>query len=148
MREPTRLQPQLPPASMKTYALAAPLATHFRPVTCEEVGCAAQAAGWRTVTDEATEIGQRQAHYIRSQSGRRYAETREGALTVFTFEAGQRCFAAHQLPLEREPLYLVRGGDWRGNPRGTRTRIHQRPEDWVEDFAEHQQNLAALLERG
>lgn len=148
MRQPNRIQPALPAAAMKTYALVAPLASHWRPARCEEVDCANQAAGWRTVIDEATELGQAQAYYVRAQSGRRFVETREAGLTVFTFEPGQRCFAAHQAPLEREPTYLVKGGDWRGNPRGTPLRQHARPQDWVEDFAEHQQQLADRLERG
>ena len=69
-------------------------------------------------------------------------------LTEFTFEAGQTCFVEHRVPLEREPLYVVRDGDWRGNPRGTAPRIHTRPDDWVDDFAEHQQRLADRFEQG
>lgn len=161
MHEPNRIQPRLPASGMKTYALAAPLASHWRPATCEEVDCPSYLQGWKTIVDEATELGQRQAAYVRSEclddaqanrpavgGRRRYREAREAGLTVFTFEAGQRCFAAHQQPLEREPLYLVRGGDWRGNPRGEPARRHVRPDDWVDDFAEHQQHLADRLERG
>jgi hypothetical protein len=144
----SRVEPALDADAMKTYGLVAPLATHWRPATCEEVDCPTMAAGWRTAVDEAEELGQRQAHYIRHQAGRRYVEHREGALTVFIFEAGQPCFAAHQAPLEREPIYLVRGGDWRGNPRGTPARVHTRPADWVDDFATHQQRLADRLQEG
>jgi hypothetical protein len=143
-----RITPALGAEHMQTYALAAPLATHWRPATCEEVDCANQAAGWRTVVDEATDLGQRQAAYVRTQAGRAFGEHREGPLTVFTFPAGQRCFAAHQQPLEREPLYLVRGGDWRGNPRGVPVRRHVRAADWVDDFANHQLDLRDRLERG
>jgi hypothetical protein len=129
-----RLQPALPAAGMQTYAALLPLATHWRPATCGEVDCQTQAGGWVTRVDEATDLGQRQAHYIRAESGRAFTEEREGGLTVFTFPAGQECFATHQMPLERPPLLLVRGGDWRGNPRGTPARVHQRPEDWIDDM--------------
>lgn len=156
-----RLTPQGPPEAYKTYRVAAPLPSHWRPATCEEVDCPSYLQGWKTVIDEATELGQRQAHYVRSEclddaaanrpavgGRRRYREAREAGLTVFTFEPGQRCFATHSQPLEREPLYVVRGGDWRGNPRGIPARVHQRGEDWVEDFASHQQKLADRIERG
>lgn len=143
-----RLTPALPPQAMKTYALAAPLQTHFRPATCAEVDCPNYLHGWRTVVDETSELGREQAAYIRTQAGRRFEATREGGLTTFTFEAGQECFATHQQPLEREPIYLVKEGDWRGNPRGTSPRVHTRPEFWVEDFGTHQQHLADRIKEG
>jgi hypothetical protein len=145
-----RLAPPLPAGSMKTYQISAPRATHWRPATCAEVDCAAHVHGWRTVVDESTELGQRQAHHVRKVAGRAYTEHRdEAGLTVFTFEAGQRCFAAdsHRLPVGRPEIYVVRGGDWRGNPRGD-VRKHARPADWVDDFAEHQQQLADRLAQG
>lgn len=180
MRPLTRVTPRLPPQSVKTYQVTAPVSTHWRPATCAEVDCAAWRHGWRTVVDERTDLGERQAAYIRStcvpdalaaspagRGRRRYVEHRDAhqvqdgtgppagvvaGLTVFEFPAGQVCFAsgneAHRVPLERQPLYLVRGGDWRGNPRGTPGRQHARPEDWVDDFATHQQQLDDTLRRG
>jgi hypothetical protein len=106
--------------------------------------------GWQSTIDESTVLGQQQAHYIRKQSGRAFTESRtEGALTVFSFEAGQRCFDAgnHRARLDRPELYLVRGGDWRGNPTGEQ-RQHANAADWVEDFGEHQQRIADQIERG
>jgi hypothetical protein len=68
---------------------------------------------------------------------------------VAVFEAGQPCFPpASTAPLARPELYVVRDGDRRGNPRGTKARLHQRPELWQEDFAEHQQTLADAQQRG
>jgi hypothetical protein len=145
----TRIQPALPAAAMKTYAIASPPATHTRPASCEEVDCRNWRRGWKTVVDENTDLGARQAHYIRKQSGRRYtAEHDEAGLTVFTFEAGQPCFTQHRKSLERPELFMVRSGDWRGNPRGDQPVQHKRPEDWVEDFATHQDQLADRLKRG
>ncbi|WP_225840314.1 hypothetical protein [Streptomyces sp. NK08204] len=68
----------------------------------------------------------------------------DAGLTVFRFESGQRCFAEHYT---RPEIYLVRDGDWRGNPTGRR-RQHTRPADWVEDMAENQGRLIELQERG
>ena len=147
--EGMRIEPQRPAHAYKTYQIITPLTTHFRPGTCDEVDCPQQAHGWRTAVDEATELGQRQAHYIRSESRRKYSEARspEG-LTVFTFEAGQRCFAEHRVRLDRPEHFLVRGGDWRGDPYGGRPYVHSSPDDWVEDFALHQQGVADQIEKG
>jgi len=145
-----RFPAHLPVTAMRTYAVARPLATHFRPATCEETACPAWLFGWLTKVDESTDLGQRQAHYIRHDKSRRHVETRaEDGLTVFTFEPGQRCFntVQHKLPLDKPEIYTVRDGDWRGNPTG-RVMHHQSADDWVEDFGEHQDALADRLERG
>lgn len=147
MRPLIRVDPALPAEHMKTYGFVAPKETHFRPATCEEVDCGNYQRGWVTKIDEATVLGKQQAFYIRQQSGRKFAEDREGELTAFVFEPGQCCFAEHSVSLEREPIYLVKEGDWRGNPRGTPPRIHARPADWVDDFATHQDQLIERLER-
>jgi hypothetical protein len=148
--QPFRFTPALPVERMKTYELDAPPATHFRAAPCEhpDVTCQAHAHGWSTTVDITTELGQQQANYIRSMSGRRYVEVRaEGGLTTFTFEPGQRCFrsAEHRIPLEREPAYRVLYGDWRGSELA---RTHARAADWVEDFAEHQDGIKTARERG
>lgn len=147
MRPVNRITPKLPVHAMKTYTVAAPRATHWRAASCEEAGCRAHANGWVTVVDEATVQGQRQAHYIRRQSGRKFVEERTVAGTTrFTFEAGQTCFRPHEVPLERDPLFVVRGGDWRGAT--GENRRHVRAADWVDDFATHQDRLAARLAQG
>lgn len=143
------IEPGLPPEAVKTYTVAMPLQTHWRPATCAEVDCEAYLRGWRTIVDERTELGQRQAHYIRHDRSRRHNESRmdPDGVTVFTFEAGQTCFREHRAQLGRPQRYIVRGGDWRGNPRGE-FREHTRPDDFVDDFAEHQGKIATQLERG
>jgi hypothetical protein len=151
VQQPFRLQPNMPPAAYKTYQILAPTKTHWRPATCAEAACAAHEQGWRTVVDESTELGQRQAGYIRRSSGRAFRESRdEQGLTVFEFPAGQRCFRAdgHQVPLERDPLWRVLGGDWRGNPMRIPVRVHSSAEAWRDDFGEHQDRIAAQIEKG
>lgn len=146
-----RIQPQLPAGAMKTYQILAPRSTHYRPATCEEVGCMAYQCGWQTALDLSTDLGQAQAHYIRQESGRKYVEEPLGEnRMMFHFEPGQRCFAAdsHQVRVGRPEIFVVRDGDWRGNPLGTEPRTHVRPEDWVDDFGEHQQALADRLRKG
>ena len=141
MRPLNRIAPVGTPDRYKTYTIASPLSTHYRTGTCEEAGCLAHRHGWVTRIDESTDFGQMQAYQIRKRSGRRFTEAKEPAgLTAFTFEAGQRCFREHKVPLERPELYVVRGGDWRGNPRGE-VRKHTSPDAWVNDFGEHQDRI-------
>jgi len=149
--DPFRITPQLPAQHMKTYVIAAPKATHYRPATCAEAECTAHLHGWRSTADESTELGRQQADYIRSSSGRRFTEHRDDTgLTVFTFEAGQVCFRGdeHTVRIDRPEIFLVRDGDHRGNPRGTSPRIHTTPQAWVDDFGEHQERIAETKERG
>jgi hypothetical protein len=140
--QPYRIDPQLPAHAYKTYEIRSPVATHYRKGTCEEAGCLAHRHGWKTTVDERTLLGQRQAHYIRKQSGRKFTEVRN-ELTEFVFEAGQECFNEHKVSLERPELYVVRGGDWRGNPTGE-VRRHT-SDGWVNDFGEHQERIARVV---
>ena len=142
MQQPFRIDPALPVHAYKTYAIASPVATHYRTASCTEAGCLAQRNGWKTVVDESRALGQKQAFYIRSRSGRKFTETRNGT-TEFVFEAGQECFAEHKVPLDRPELYVVRGGDWRGNPTGERQRLSS--DAWVNDFGQHQDRLARVI---
>ena len=138
-----RVEPKLSSGAFKTYQILSPRATHQRGATCSEVDCQAQAHGWRTEVDEASMLGQMQAHYIRQESGRDFVETRdEHGMTVFTFTPGQRCFARHMVSLDRPELFLVRNGDHRGDPAGGRPFRHRRAEDGVDDCAGHQERLA------
>lgn len=152
MRPINRITPNLPASAYRTFQIVSPLATHWRPASCEEVECEQHARGWKSAIDETTELGQKQAWYIRKQSGRNYTESRDEqpGLTVFTFEPGQRCFNSgqHKAPLGRPEHYLVKGGDWRGNPAGIATRKHTKPEFWVEDFNENQDRLTRAQQAG
>lgn len=125
----------------KTYAVQAPRSTHQRRARCEEVDCQFYANGWQVTCDENLDLGMRQAAYIRSVSGRRFQESHEGGLTIFRFYPEQQCFQEHYVSLHREPEFLVLGGDWRGNPRGTATQVHRNFDDWANDFGDHQDTL-------
>lgn len=145
--ELSRPQPLMDAGAYKTYEMRSPLSTHFRPATCAEVGCPHYLHGWQVRVEAlAPELVE-----AARKSGRRYREQRiaEGE-TWLVFEAGQPCFKAsqHRARIDRPPLYIVRDGDFRGNPRGTKSRLHQRPQDWVEDFATHQQAIADEFKKG
>lgn len=139
-----RIDPNMPVHAYQTYSITSPRDTEVR-AACEQVACEAWQHGWESAIDEGTPLGAMQAAYIRQSSGRTFREMKRGdGLTVFRFESGQRCFAEHKT---RPEVYAVRDGDWRGNPTG-RTRTHQRPADWVEDFGEHQLRLVDQQKEG
>jgi len=150
MRELFRVPTKAPVTAFKTYALSLPKQTHYRKATCQEVECEAYANGWITKIDVTTDLGQRQARYIHDRSGRTFTVTGTGTdapIREFTFPSGQQCFTDHQVPLERDPLFIVRDGDWRGNPTGRRMQ-HRNAQDWIDDFGEHQQNIADAKGKG
>lgn len=131
------------PGAYQTYSGEVLRDDRYRPESCVGYQCDAYVSGWRTAVDESTDLGARQAHYIRTESRRAFVETRDRALTVFTFEAGQTCFASpHWIPQE---VFTLHRGDWR---RSELLRTFDRPDQWVDDFAEHQQRIADRIKRG
>lgn len=142
-----RIPPKMPASAYKTYQILAPISSHFRDATCEEVDCEAYRCGWRVRIEG---LDPQLLHTART-SGRRFTELHVAENENWlVFEPGQRCFRSsqHKVPLEREGIYVVRDGDWRGNPRGTTPYRHKRPEDWVDDFANHQEKLDKEIGNG
>jgi hypothetical protein len=146
MPEPFRVPPRMDPTAYKTYRIQAPKATHYRKATCREVDCPNFASGWLTTVDVSTELGARQANYIRLHSGRSFTYVEVGTLVSFTFPAGQACFQEHTRPLDRPEIYTVTPGDYRAAT--GETRRHRNADDWVDDFAEHQNRLHTEHEKG
>lgn len=145
MREAFRPEVHGGPELFKTYRIQQPLATHYRKVSCKEYGCNGYRNGFKTVVPAVSE----QAAYIRGRSGRRFTESRDGDMAIFEFPPEQQCFRSgdHRIPLDRPAFFSVVDGDFRGNPYGTRP-VRMRPEDWVDDFANHQQDLADQHQKG
>lgn len=142
-----RPEPKMGPDAYKTYSVVSPLSTHFRPATCAEIGCPHYLSGWRVRVEGLTP----QDIHAAKTSGRKWVEQRVAdGETWLVFEAGQPCFRAseHRTRMDRPPLYVVRDGDHRGNPRGTKTRVHHSPDNWLEDFATHQQKIADEIKKG
>lgn len=146
MRPLNRMTPKLAAAQMKTYSVVTP-AENFRAATCAEVECEAYTKGWQILKEN---LSAELLHTI-AESGRSYTEMpiREGE-TWLVFAPGQACFraATHRLRLDKPELYVVQGGDWRGNPLNVETCVHSGPDPWVDDFATHQDKLANQAERG
>lgn len=142
-----RIEPSMPVQGMQSFEIASPVETHHKVISCKEAGCQRYRDGWRTVLDVSTLEGARQARWIINYSGRKYKLEEVGNVLTFTFPAFQRCFGKHTKPLERPELYIVRDGDWRGNPTG-KTMQHTRPEHWVEHSAETLDKLRTAQQKG
>lgn len=133
-RKLNRVMPELAAHNMITHQIAAPLATHWRRATCEEVGCLAHHHGWSYhasgMPAEVTDAVKR--------SNRRYRVERDENTgdEVLHFEAGQPCFQAstHRIRIERPELFVVCDGDWRGNPRKTEPQILSGADAWADSL--------------
>lgn len=148
-----RATPTLPASAMKTYSIRAPLATHWRPAGCQEANCANWRNGWRIHIEHVTRManGELLLRDIK-QSGKRFRVVDEGVgKTYWEFEAGQSCFDGdlmrHKVRVGRPELFVVRGGDWRGNPREEQ-RVHTGIADWIEDMSETRDKLMTRLAQG
>lgn len=148
-RKPNRTAPRMPSRAMQTFQIAAPVSTHTRKATCEEVECAQYARGWRMKIDLNTELGQKQAWYIKYHAGRSFKKvSAHDGLVELEFAPSQPCFQEHRVRIDRPEIFRVKGGDYRGNPLRTPVRTHKKPEYWVEEFAENQDRLKTQIERG
>lgn len=123
------------------YRIVRPRATHTKAASCEDADCQAYRGGWVSAIDEASELGQRQAHYIRTRSGRGFTEE-SGAdgLTRFAFAPGQACFGEHRVDVEREPFFV------RHSTNRTTLR-HRSAADWRDDHATEVDRLRTFQER-
>lgn len=140
---------KLPAKDMQTFQVISPMKTHTRVASCEEVECDHYARGWVIKIDLGTDLGQRQARYIKYDSGRSYqvVDQRDGLITL-RFKQGQPCFTEHRVKVGRPEIYRVKGGDHRGNPLRTPVRTHKKPEFWLEEFQENQERLKRATEKG
>jgi hypothetical protein len=140
----SRLEPAIPVGGMQTYQILTPRQTHWRAATCAEIGCYHHQRGWSTPVI----AGSADEALLRS-SGRRWSkvETNEAGYRVYTFPAGQKCLGAsrHMIKTDRPELFVLREGDWRwlGSPR-----VFDRPDQWVDHFATHQDKIATIVNRG
>lgn len=146
--KPFRLDPAGPAIGYRSFTVGAPLSTHWRRASCDEVGCASYARGFLRRVNPSTDKGAAQAYYIRHDRSRAYSEERQpDGWIVFAFKPGTRCFTEHKVRIPRPEIYVARAGDWRGNPTGE-VRRHVRSTDWIEDFALNQIKLKERLNRG
>jgi hypothetical protein len=143
---PFRHTPALPVGAVQSYEIYSPV-LGVRQITCEQAGCERWRDGWTTIVDTSSV----QAQYIRTASGRRFIETREGSMVTFRFPPGQRCFASgeHREFAHAPDVFALRPGDWRGTA-GEVRRFNGRhgADDWVDSFANHQLKIAEIHQRG
>lgn len=166
-----RFQPAAGPTAYKTFGIKAPISTHYRPATCAEMcdradtlrreglnddataaDCGPHRNGWATTVmcgsgDEAFvrrvcagEVDGLRRHFIEVPQPNGFVQ--------LVFDAGQPCFRVgqHKLRVDRPELYIVRGGDWRAQT--SPTHRYDRADQWVDDFACHQDRLKTEAERG
>jgi hypothetical protein len=144
MQQIFRLDPQGDVHLYQTYEVRAGRDVEII-AACKDVGCPHWTRGWETTVDEMTGLGQSQADYIRTKSGRTFTERKTGdGKTVFLFDAHQRCFREHRT---RPDVFLRRHGDFRGNPSG-RAFHHTGALEWFEDLIENQQRLNEAIQKG
>lgn len=126
------------------FTLAAPLPTHWRRATCKEVDCPRYVMGFTSVLDESVADLRNAADWIRHNSGMRFVERKDGAMTVFEFPAGQECFegraSGHRIKTDKPEITS------QTTTRGTRR--FERGRDFNEAFNEEMYQIERLLERG
>ena len=146
MQRMNRIPPQGKVHEYKTYQVMSPLSTHWQNATCAAGDCPEYLTGWR-VRVEGLPLDMLHTAW---NCGRKFTELHvaEGE-NWLVFEAGQSCFRAeqHRKLLDKQEIFIVRDGDFRGNPTGN-VRKHTRPEFWTEDFADHQDKLAKQIQMG
>lgn len=149
MRRAHRVATRIPRSPGNGHILYRPLdpaADYWRRATCAEVECAGYVHGFLLRIDESTPLGQAQAAYLRADTSRRRArEYRDDVgLTVFEYAPGQRCTSdaddQHRVPIEREPLYILR------DPRQGRRQVGQT--QWVDTLRENTDRYAERIARG
>lgn len=146
MYKMNRITPEGNPQDYRTFQITSPLSTHWEPATCVQVQCGQYTNGWRVRVEG---LPPEMLHSAKT-AGRKYTELRVAEdENWLVFEAGQPCFGSskHRRLLDRQELFIVRDGDWRGNPTG-RVRKHTRPEDFIDEMQENQGRLAELHQQG
>lgn len=142
-----RVQPKMAPTAYRSFEVHSPIETHWRDATCKEMECQHYLAGWVSRFDVSTPQGKQWAYAVR-RSGRRYSWEQSGSIVTFRFGPGQACFQSpHKVEVGRPELYIVRDGDWRGNPTGRKDRVKQ-PLEFVERMAENLDALDSAIRRG
>lgn len=143
----TFVEPRMSVNAYRSFEVHAPLSTHFRDASCAEVECQNHLSGWVSRFDVTTTEGREWSRAI-GQSGRKFTWEKHGNVVTFRFPPGQTCFQApHKVRIPRPELYVIRDGDWRGNPTG-KVRRERQPLLFVEQMAENLGRLSSEIEKG
>lgn len=116
---------QVPTRGMRRTGYV-PLAGHWQPATCEELGCRFFTNGWVTTIDltpqqDPAQLQERQyaSRYLH-QSGWDFRVEWDGSKEIFHFAAGQNHYAKidrshrHYLPVARDPVFVHLTGPRQG----------------------------------
>lgn len=136
-------QPAGDPRAYKTFGIRAPLSTHFRKATCDEVDCESFRYGWKIRWDVLSE----QDRHLITHCGRKYVIDQEWVI----FEAGQPCFRydTHRIRNDRPELFLVKDSHMSMSSlaAGGATQ-HKRVADWIDDFHSTTDKVVQQLKEG
>lgn len=145
---PFRPAPKLPPNFYKTYRIASPITTHYRPATCAEIDCKAYKEGW---TYKKSDLEKANLLYTVTHAGKRFHEAQlaDDAETYLVFEPGQVCFQArtHRISLDRPQFFFAGRGDYRTFSHRNALQFDD-PADWVDSFANHQDIIKRVVDEG
>lgn len=153
---------RLPPEHRKTFEYATPGHTHYRQATCKEAAerglCKHYAEGFvlpwlpgdTQLIDVLNTVGYTYSYTDVPPEHLQQMEFPKGT-KFLVFPPEQRCLTSykvpHRIPLDREPLLRVVGGDWRGNPRGEQ-HVHTNLDNWVDDLQNTTDKLRREIEKG
>lgn len=137
----------------QSYEISRPLSTHWRKATCEQIECPGWTQGYEVVVDERTDLGQRQAAYLRDQlpirSGRPVAKQYQDdmLMTHFVFAPGTECMRAgeHRTSNDRPPNFLKLIGDRQHGVSGVLVR-HSGADSFVDDMSTHLEKISGQIE--
>ena len=138
-----RPQPKMATHKYRTYRIAAP-ASHWRTVSCQEFDCQAYREGWSY--SKADLIAENLLYKV-THAGRKWKEIDLGNGPWIYFFPGQKCFQAptHRV-LERPEIYVTGRGDFRSF--SLRQAQVLSGENWLDHFANHQDKLKTIQDRG
>lgn len=139
---------KMPDRMYKTYQIAAPIDTHTRKATCEEIGCTAYRDGW---TYAKSGLIAEDLYELVTHAGKRYREVKldDSAEIYLVFEPDQPCFqaASHRISLERPQFFFAgRGAGTAYSPR--QATQFDNGEQWADSFAHHQDVINRVFEEG
>ena len=128
----------------------APLSTHWRKATCEEIGCKGYIMGAVTVLDLANDRMRDAAEWLRSgATGLRFSEVRTAeTLVEFRFPEGQRCLESFLSVREQDRphrIRLDRPGIYTQQTAVGVIREFDRPEEFTECMNEEGEKVRRLL---
>ena len=139
------MRPEIGPEDQRVYKVKAPLATHFRKPSpeevrsgkaCELVDCPPYRKGWRLRWDVLTD----RDRHLATNCGRSYKLVEVSELEHWlVFPAGQPCFRAtdHMVRLEEEPVLGFRDGR-------NRPVFLKDPSAFMDDLHEHTDKIEQL----